>query len=108
MCSSDLPFPTEGASKRLRPGGSFKDTTDLNPMRRVGKMEELRNLATFLMADGCEWLTGETVAVDGGGYLATGSGGYFTQLDAMSDADWDKMRAMIKAQNDKDRAGRST
>jgi NAD(P)-dependent dehydrogenase (short-subunit alcohol dehydrogenase family) len=102
------PFPTEGASKRLRPGGSFKDTTDLNPMRRVGKMEELQNLATFLMADGCEWLTGETIAVDGAGYLASGSGGYFTQLDAMSDADWDKMRAMIKAQNDKDRAGRTT
>jgi NAD(P)-dependent dehydrogenase (short-subunit alcohol dehydrogenase family) len=101
------PFPTEGASKRLRPGGSFKDSTDLNPMRRVGKMEELQNLATFLMADGCEWLTGETIAVDGGGYLATGSGGYFTQLDAMSDADWEKARAMIKAQNDKDRAGRS-
>jgi NAD(P)-dependent dehydrogenase (short-subunit alcohol dehydrogenase family) len=101
------PFPTEGASKRLRPGGGFEDSTKLNPMRRVGKMQELQNLATFLMADGCEWLTGETIAVDGGGYLATGSGGYFTQLDALSDADWEKMRAMIKAQNDKDRAGRS-
>jgi NAD(P)-dependent dehydrogenase (short-subunit alcohol dehydrogenase family) len=101
------PFPTEGASKRLRPGGGFEDGTKLNPMRRVGRMEELQNLATFLMADGCEWLTGETIAVDGAGYLATGSGGYFTQLDALSDADWEKMRAMIKAQNDKDRAGRS-
>jgi NAD(P)-dependent dehydrogenase (short-subunit alcohol dehydrogenase family) len=101
------PFPTEGASKRLRPGGGFEDSSKLNPMRRVGKMQELQNLATFLMADGCEWLTGETIAVDGGGYLATGSGGYFTQLDALSDADWEKMRAMIKAQNDKDRAGRS-
>jgi hypothetical protein len=76
-------------------------------MRRVGRMEELQNLATFLMADGCEWLTGETVAVDGGGYLATGSGGYFTELDKLSDADWQRMRDMIKAQNDKDRAGRT-
>src|SRR6059058_5562814 len=97
------PFPTEGATKRLRPGGGgFEDSTHMNPMRRVGKMDELQNLATFLMADGCEWLTGETIAVDGGGYLATGSGGYFLQLDKMSDADWDKTRAMIKAQNDKD------
>ena len=101
------PFPTEGASKRLRPGGGFQDSAQMNPMRRVGKMEELQNLATFLMADGCEWLTGETIAVDGAGYLATGSGAYFTELDKLSDADWEKMRAMIKAQNDKDRAGRT-
>jgi NAD(P)-dependent dehydrogenase (short-subunit alcohol dehydrogenase family) len=101
------PFPTEGASKRLRPGGGFEDSSKTNPMRRIGKMPELQNLATFLMADGCEWLTGETIAVDGGGYLATGSGGYFTELDKLSDADWEKMRAMIKAQNDKDRAGRT-
>jgi NAD(P)-dependent dehydrogenase (short-subunit alcohol dehydrogenase family) len=103
------PFPTEGASKRLRPGsGGFEDTTQMNPMKRIGRMEELQNLATFLMADGCEWLTGETIGLDGGGYLASGSGAYFAQLDKMSDADWDKARAMIKAQNDKDRAGRTS
>jgi len=101
------PFPTEGAAKRLRPGGGFEDTTHLNPMRRIGRMEELQNLASFLMADGCEWLTGETIALDGAGYLASGSGAYFTQLDKLSDADWEGMRALIKAQNDKDRAGRS-
>jgi NAD(P)-dependent dehydrogenase (short-subunit alcohol dehydrogenase family) len=102
------PFPTEGATKRLRPGGGFDDSSKLNPMRRVGRMEELQNLATFLMADGCEWLTGETIAIDGAGYLATGSGAYFTELDGLSDADWERMRAMIKAQNEKDRAGRTT
>src|SRR3989454_10591790 len=100
------PFPTEGAAKRLRPGGGFEDTTHLNPMRRIGRMEELQNLASFLMAEGCEWLTGETIALDGAGYLASGSGAYFTQLDKLSDADWDGMRALIKVQNDKDRAGR--
>jgi NAD(P)-dependent dehydrogenase (short-subunit alcohol dehydrogenase family) len=101
------PFPTEGAAKRLRPGGGYDDSSKLNPMRRIGRMEELQNLATFLMADGCEWLSGETIAVDGAGYLATGSGAYFTELDKLSDADWDKMRALIKAQNDKDRAART-
>jgi NAD(P)-dependent dehydrogenase (short-subunit alcohol dehydrogenase family) len=101
------PFPTEGATKRLRPGskGGFEDSNQLNPMRRVGRMEELQNLAAFLMADGCEWLTGETIAIDGAGYLATGA--YFTELDKMSDADWQKARDLIKAQNDKDRAGRA-
>jgi NAD(P)-dependent dehydrogenase (short-subunit alcohol dehydrogenase family) len=102
------PFPTEGATKRLRPGGGFDDSSKLNPMRRVGQMSELQNLATFLMADGCEWLTGETIAIDGAGYLATGSGAYFTELDKLSDADWERMRAMIKAQNEKDRAARTT
>lgn len=99
------PFPTEGAAKRLRPDGSFEDANGSNPMRRVGQMPELQNLATFLMADGCEWLTGQTIAIDGAGYLANGAS--FTELDHLSDADWDRMRAKIKAQNDKDRAGRT-
>ena len=99
------PFPTEGATKRLRPGGDFGESTKVNPMRRVGEMSELQNLATFLMADGCEWLSGETIAIDGAGYLATGA--YFTELDKLTDADWERARTMIKAQNDKDRAGRS-
>ncbi len=98
------PFPTEGASKRLRPEGNFEDANARNPMRRVGEMPELQNLATFLMADGCEWLTGETIAVDGAGYLA--NGGSFSELDKLSDADWERMREKIKAQNEKDRAGR--
>jgi len=101
------PFPTEGATKRLRPDDSFDRSTESNPMRRVGRMDELQNLAVFLMADGCEWLTGETIAIDGGGTLATGAGGYFTELDKLTDADWERLRAKIKAQNDKDRAGRS-
>jgi NAD(P)-dependent dehydrogenase (short-subunit alcohol dehydrogenase family) len=99
------PFPTEGATKRLRPGADFGDSTKVNPMRRIGQMAELQNLAAFLMADGCEWLTGETIAIDGAGYLATGA--YFTELDKMSDADWQRARELIKAQNDKDRAGRA-
>jgi len=98
-------FPTEGASKRLRPDGSFEDAIGSIPMRRVGRMPELQNLATFLMADGCEWLTGETIAIDGGGYLANGAS--FSELDRLADADWERMRALIKAQNEKDRAGRS-
>jgi hypothetical protein len=68
-------------------------------------MPELQNLAVFLMADGCEYLSGETIALDGAGYLANGSS--FTELDRLSAADWEGMRAKVKAQNDKDRAGRT-
>jgi len=99
------PFPTEGASKRLRPDGSFEDATARIPMRRVGQMPELQNLAAFLMADGCEYLSGETIAIDGAGYIANGAS--FTELDRLSDADWERMREKIKTQNEKDRAGRS-
>ena len=48
-------IPTEGMSKRLNPGeepGARSAAT--NPMGRAGKMEELQNLATFLMSDGCD------------------------------------------------------
>ena len=99
------PFPTEGASKRLRPDGSFEDATRAIPLRRIGQMPELQNLAAFLMADGCDYLTGETIAIDGGGYLANGAS--FTELDKLSNADWQRMRELIKAHNDKDRAGRT-
>jgi len=30
--------------------------------------QELRNLATFLTADGCDYLTGEIIAIDGGAF----------------------------------------
>jgi len=99
-------FPTEGAGKRLAPGRDLRDeSAAANPMRRAGKMHELQNLAAFLMADGCEWLTGQTIALDGGGWLAKGAS--FTELFAWGDAEWQKAREAIKAQNEKDKAKRS-
>ena len=99
-------FPTEGAGKRLAPGrDSGRDAAAVNPMRRAGQMPELQNLAAFLMSDGCEFLTGQTIAVDGGACLV--NGGSFNELFAWTDADWEKARAAIKAQNEKDKAQRS-
>jgi NAD(P)-dependent dehydrogenase (short-subunit alcohol dehydrogenase family) len=106
------PFPTKGAWERLNPGnlrsdamGSETESSAGNPMGRVGQMHELRNLATFLMADGCDYLTGETIAIDGGGFL--GGGGNFAQLSRLGDSDWEAVRNMIKSANDKDRASRT-
>ena len=53
-------------------------------MARNGEMFELANLATFLMADGCEYLTGQTIAIDGGMHLA--AGGNFARLAALGDS----------------------
>src|SRR5271166_4945244 len=98
-------IPTEGMSKRLSPGGdSGKGTAGANPFGRVGRIEELQNLAAFLLSDGCEWLTGETVAMDGAQALATG--GNFYELHKWGDAEWKAARKAIEAQNARDRAQR--
>ncbi len=98
-------IPTEGMSKRIKPGDEAgANTKKMNPMGRVGTMEELQNVATFLISGGCDWISGETIAMDGAQGLATG--GNFYQLRDWSDDDWTKARDSIKAQNEKDRAKR--
>ena len=100
------PFPTKGAWDRLNPGDS-KDgmSTSSVPLGRVGDMIELQNLATFLMADGCDYLTGQTIGLDGAQYLT--GGGTFSQLDKLSDEDWENMRKLIRDANNKDKVNRS-
>ena len=98
------PFPTKGAWERLNPKGDDESSMGSVPLGRVGEMGELQNLATFLMADGCDYLTVQTIAIDGAQYLT--GGGTFSGLDKLSDEDWEQMRAMIRSSNDKDKANR--
>jgi len=99
-------IPTEGMSKRLNPGEEpGARTRAANPQGRVGRMEELQNLAAFLMAPGhCDWLSGQSIMMDGAQALATG--GNFYELRSFSDADWQAARERIEAQNARDRAQR--
>jgi NAD(P)-dependent dehydrogenase (short-subunit alcohol dehydrogenase family) len=99
------PFPTKGAWERLNPGAGDDNSMGTIPLGRVGEMNELQNLATFLMADGCDYLTGQTIAIDGAQYLT--GGGTFSNLDKLSEEDWDQMRAMIRSSNNKDKADRA-
>jgi NAD(P)-dependent dehydrogenase (short-subunit alcohol dehydrogenase family) len=103
------PFPTKGAWERLNPtasgGGSGEARVVSGGIARNGEMYELCNLATFLMADGCEYLTGQTIAIDGGMHL--GAGGNFSRLAALDDAAWDAIRGQIRSANDKDKAQRT-
>ena len=106
------PFPTEGAWARLSPGqdpneaaSDSSGTYSQNPMGRVGEMEELGNLATFLMADGCNYLNGQTIAIDGAEYLTGGT--FYRALASMKDEDWAAIRDTIKTTNEKDKAKRS-
>lgn len=99
-------IPTEGMNKRLMPGQEpGARTRQLNPAGRTGRMEELQNLATFLLSDGCRWLSGETIAMDGGQALATG--GNYYELRAWDDARWAEARDAITSVNASDRAARS-
>ena len=100
------PFPTKGAWERLNPSSSNRaNSSGGNPMKRVGEMHELANLAVFLMGDGCDYLTGQTIAIDGGLHLATG--GNFWSLSGLGDAEWQEIREQIKSANEKDKARRA-
>ncbi|OOG42990.1 SDR family oxidoreductase [Polaromonas sp. A23] len=99
-------FPTEGANKRLSPNADWKDGVVRNPMNRVGRMNELQNLAVFLMADGVEWLTGETIAIDGAGHRQNGAS--FTDLADLSDEQWQAMREAIRKRDEQDKKNQAT
>ncbi|TAL66989.1 MAG: SDR family oxidoreductase [Burkholderiaceae bacterium] len=96
-------IPTEGMSKRLNPGEEpGARSRQRNPMARTGEMSELQNVAAYLLAPGqCDWLTGQTIAMDGGNALATG--GNFYELREWSDVQWQAARERIEAQNRKDK-----
>ncbi|MEM8799348.1 MAG: SDR family oxidoreductase [Pseudomonadota bacterium] len=105
------PFPTKGAWDRLMPKGAAEKVGDISgeesvPMRRVGKHEELANLAVFLMAPGAAYINGAVVPIDGGQYL--NSAGTFAGLSALEMSDWMAIRDTIQATNAADKAKRST
>jgi len=37
-----------------------------HPLKRVGKPEDIANIAAFLLSDDSTWMTGQIVGVDGG------------------------------------------
>ena len=101
------PFPTEGMSARLNPGSQESAYSDMssNPMNRVGEMRELANLAVYLLHPLSAYVNGQTIAIDGAAYQATG--GNFAGLRAWDDERWEQVRQMIRSANEKDRAQRT-
>ena len=86
------PVPTEGAFSRLLPRPELEQLAkQRNPMGRFGTVEELSNLAAFLVSDGCPYINGEVVTMDGGEWLQ--GAGEFSEIGRMlSNADWEAMR----------------
>jgi len=87
-CNAIAPglFPTEGMLARLDPTGGNFEHGSRNPMCRAGRMPELANLAVYLMSPGAEYVNGQTIAIDGGQFQATGAN--FSHLSAWSPDDW--------------------
>jgi NAD(P)-dependent dehydrogenase (short-subunit alcohol dehydrogenase family) len=103
------PFPTKGMSDRLTPGGgnlTGGEDRSSNPMGRVGEMHELANLAVFLLGPGADYVNGQTIAIDGAAYQATG-GNFYPALSRLGDDEWGAIEQMIRGTNAKDKAARS-
>jgi NAD(P)-dependent dehydrogenase (short-subunit alcohol dehydrogenase family) len=102
------PFPTEGAWEKLNPipdARSSATNADTVPLRRYGQMRELQNLIVFLLSDGCDYLTGQTIAIDGGQHLA--GPGTFADLGAMTDEQWRAAREAIQKSTQREKAQRT-
>ena len=101
------PFPTESAWEKLNPipdTQSSATNSDTVPMRRFGRMPELINLITFLLGDGCDYLTGQTIAIDGGQHLA--GPGTFADLTNLTPEQWAAARASIATSIAKEKSQR--
>jgi NAD(P)-dependent dehydrogenase (short-subunit alcohol dehydrogenase family) len=64
-------FPTELNSKLLNGTERGRELIMRTPMGRFGKPEELAGAVVFLASDAAGFITGQTIAVDGG-FLASG------------------------------------
>ena len=86
------PIPTEGAFSRLLPRPELEQLAkQRNPLRRFGTLEEFANLAAFLVSDGCTYLNGEVVVMDGGEWLQ-GAGEFSALGQQLTDEEWAAMR----------------
>jgi NAD(P)-dependent dehydrogenase (short-subunit alcohol dehydrogenase family) len=86
------PIPTEGAFSRLLPSREIESQAlGRNPLRRFGTLEELANLAAFLVSDGCTYINGEIVVMDGGEWLQ-GAGEFSYLGQQLTEADWQALR----------------
>jgi len=93
------PFPTEGASTRLLPRPEIQEQfLHSNPLRRVGQMAELTNLAAYLISDAAGYINGEVVTIDGGEWI--GGAGEFNKLSALTSQEWDEIAALTRGKKE--------
>ncbi len=95
------PFPTEGAFDRLFPVKAMPkeiaeklDFAKRIPAGRVGELQELANLAAYLISDYSAYINGEVVTIDGGEWLQ--NGGEFSWAHIIPTEMWDLLEKAIR------------
>ena len=87
---------TEGAFSRLLPTQEFeKRLLAHNPLHRFGTLDEIANLAAFLISDQAGYINGEMVTMDGGESLA-GSSSFSLIGRAIPDTVWEMLKPKKK------------
>ncbi|MGH7755830.1 MAG: SDR family oxidoreductase, partial [Vulcanimicrobiaceae bacterium] len=61
------------------------------PLGRFGELDELADLASYLVSDRAAYINGEIVAIDGGEWLA-GAGEFSSLGKHVSDAEWQALK----------------
>jgi len=86
------PIPTQGAFSRVLPRPELETVAlERNPLRRFGTVEELANLAAFLVSDGSGYINGEVIRMDGGEFLQ-GAGEFSNLGRILKEEDWQALR----------------
>lgn len=86
------PIPTQGAFSRLLPHPGLETLAlDRNPLHRFGTVEELANLAAFLVSDGSAYINGEVIRMDGGEFLQ-GAGEFSNLGRVLTEEDWQAIK----------------
>jgi NAD(P)-dependent dehydrogenase (short-subunit alcohol dehydrogenase family) len=86
------PIPTEGAFSRLLPRPELEEfARERNPLHRFGTVEELANLAAFLVSNGSSYINGEVVVMDGGEQLQ-GAGEFSALGRLLNEDEWKSMK----------------
>jgi len=86
------PIPTQGAFSRVLPRPDLETLAlERNPLHRFGTVEELANLAAFLVSDGSGYINGEVIRMDGGEFLQ-GAGEFSNLGRVLTEEDWQAMK----------------
>jgi NAD(P)-dependent dehydrogenase (short-subunit alcohol dehydrogenase family) len=86
------PIPTQGAFSRVLPRPELETLAlERNPLHRFGTVEELANLAAFLVSDGSGYINGEVIRMDGGEFLQ-GAGEFSNLGRVLTEEDWKALK----------------
>lgn len=92
------PIPTQGAFSRVLPRPELEAVAlERNPLGRFGTIEELANLAAFLVSDGSGYINGEVIRMDGGEFLQ-GAGEFSNLGRILKEEDWRSLKPKKPAQ----------